>query len=460
MNQRPNILYVFTDQQSADAMSCAGNPDLHTPAMDSLAASGVRFGRAYCTYPLCTPARASMFTGRMPHEVGIDRNNVPIEERFRQEELGHLLSAAGYECVYGGKWHVPEISIPEGHGFRSICPFDDVALPHRCREFLEGPHHRPFFLVASFDNPHNICEWRRQQNVPWGSIGEPPKVEDCPMLPANFAIPPFEPEAIRIITTSNRRMYPGPNYSDDQWRRYRWAYFRLVEKVDAQIGQILDALRDTGLADNTLVIFSSDHGDGNSSHHLVQKSFLYEEAMRVPMIVSMPGVTGRGRVDDAHLISANLDFYTTVCDFSGVEPPAGLKGRSLRPLLDGSDGVDWRDHLVAETHFGSHRCDGRMVRTDRYKYVAYTWGAYREQLFDMERDPGEMVNLAVRSTYRDILQQHRDLLRAWCERTSDGFYGGHYSHRDVPFMVPGDEYPQSVEEIPDETGPSAPDLCN
>jgi arylsulfatase A-like enzyme len=383
-----------------------------------------------------------MFTGRMPHEVGITGNNQPIDDRFRSEELGHLLSAAGYECAYGGKWHVPEISIPEGHGFRSICPFDDVGLPHRVRGFLEAPHERPFFLVASFDNPHNICEYRRQQNLPWGPVGTVPRLEDCPSLPANYAIPPFEPEAIRTISGADPYIYP-PAYSDEQWRQYRWGYYRLVEKVDAQIGQILGALDETGLAENTVVIFSSDHGDAAGSHHLAQKSFLYDEQTHVPFIVRAPGVALAG-VEDAHPISNGADFYATVCDLAGVELPTGIEGCSVLPLLGGGTGIEWHDHVVAETHWDNHRCDGRMVRTDRFKYVAYTWGTYREALYDMERDPGEMVNLAVRSRYAGVLQQHRNLLRNWCARTHDSFYGHHYSHPEQPFIVPGDEYPQSL----------------
>jgi arylsulfatase A-like enzyme len=448
---RPNILFICTDQQSASALSCAGHPDVSTPALDRLAQSGVRFTQSYCTYPLCTPARASMFSGRMPHEVGITGNDQPIDERFRQEELGHLLSAAGYECIYGGKWHVPEIAIPEGHGFRSICGFDDVALPHRVAEALRDPQARPFFLVASFDNPHNICEWRRQQNVPWGPIGAspggedppnaPPRMEECPSLPANYAIPPFEPEAIRIISGANPRIYPDARYTPEQWRRYRWGYYRLVEKVDAQIGQILNVLDETGLAENTVVIFTSDHGDAAGSHHLAQKSFLYQEQTNVPFIVRVPGGPA-GRVDDRHLISNGLDLYATICDLAGVDLPLGIEGRSVLPLLDAPD-APWTDHLVAETHWRGNNCDGRMVRTAQFKYVAYSWGAYREALYDLKNDPGEMVNLAVRSTYAVVLQQHRDLLRAWCARTSDTFYGHHYSHRDLPFIVPGDLYPQS-----------------
>jgi arylsulfatase A-like enzyme len=446
MPNRSNILYIFTDQQFAGAMSCAGNEDLHTPAMDRIAAQGVRFENATCTYPLCTPSRASMIAGRYPHELGITGNGQPIDPAFRAQELGHLLTGAGYDCAYGGKWHVPEIAMPEGHGFRVISGFDDPGLPGACRAFLAEEHDRPFFLVAGFDNPHNICEWRRQQNVPWGEIGAPPRVEACPMLPANFAIPPYEPEAIRIIAGQNPRIYPDDRYSDEQWRRYRWAYYRLVEQVDALIGQILDALDETGQAEKTVILFSSDHGDGHGAHHLVQKSFLYDEAVRVPMVVSAPWAEQAGAVVADLPISNGLDVYATVCDLAGVALPEGCEGRSLMPFLTGDapEAGAWREAAVSETYFAAHNCAGRLVRTRRYTYVAYEWGAYREQLFDMEQDPGEMVNLAVYDKYADVLQRHRDLLRAWCARTGDTFYGHHYAHPDIPFMVPGDPYPQST----------------
>jgi arylsulfatase A-like enzyme len=444
MSSKPNILYIFTDQQYGGAMSCTGNADLATPAMDRLADEGVRFEQAYCTYPLCTPSRASMFAGRYPHELSITDNNQPIHEDCRPAELGHLLCQAGYECVYGGKWHIPEISMPNGHSFRQISDFDDPGLPGACEKFLAGRHAQPFFLVASFDNPHNICEWRRQQNVPWGEIAPPPRVEDCPMLPANFAIPPFEPEAIRTITGSNPRIYPDARYSEEQWRRYRWAYYRLVERVDELIGSILAALDRYGLSEDTVVLFSSDHGDGNGAHHLVQKSFLYEESVRVPLIVRIPGSPAGGSVNRSHLVSNGLDIYATVCDLAGIEVPQDARGLSLVPLASSRGATPpWREHVVAETHFAQHRCEGRMVRTPRYKYVAYSWGAYREQFFDLERDPGEMVNLAVSSRYARALQHHRDLLRAWCDRTGDTFSGHHYSHPEIPYMVPGDAYPQT-----------------
>jgi arylsulfatase A-like enzyme len=419
-----NILFIFTDQQCASAMSCAGNGDLHTPAMDRLARGGVRFDRAYATQPLCTPARASLFTGRMPHTVGVTRNNQAIQERWRGQELGDVLGRAGYDCVYGGKWHVPEISLPEGHGFRPLAPFGDAGLAGACAAYLRDAPRRPFCLVASFDNPHNICEWARNQPLPWGPIPLPASVEDCPSLPPNFAPPSGEPEIIRIEQACNHRFYPTTGFSEAEWRQYRFAYYRLVEKVDAQIGLVLAALDEAGLTDSTLVVFSSDHGDGCGAHRWNQKSVLYEEVVRVPLIVSGPGVAAAGRTEAARLISCGLDLFPTFCDYAGAEAPAGLPGLSLRPLIEGRAPQDWRDEVVVETLFDGNRgynTTGRMLRTDRWKYVVYSMGRNREALFDLQHDPGECENLAADPRGRDALADHRRRLALWCEREADPF---------------------------------------
>jgi len=439
-DRRPNILYLFTDQQCADAMSCAGNPDVQTPAMDRLAADGVRFDRTYCTFPLCTPSRASMFTGRMPHELKMKRNEIPIDESLREQELGRLLSSAGYECVYGGKWHVPEASLPDDgtHGFRRICDLNDNRLARRCVEFLSTKHDKPFFLVASFDNPHNIWDWGAGKPMPWGRIGDPPAPGDCPNLPANHAIAPFEPRVIREFRRRDSMLNAALSFTEDDWRRYRWVYYRLVEKVDAEIGRILNALRENGLEEDTVVIFSCDHGEQLGAHRMIEKWVMHDEAMRVPLIVRGKGVSNPGRVD-SRLVSGGPDLYKTICDYARVDPPEGPAGLSLRPLLEGRDGGAWREFVAAETRFAVWAgIEGRMVRTDGYKYIAYAWGCgpLQEQLFDMQRDPGEMVNLAVQSRSRDVRKRHRDLLSGWCERTTDAFgYQPWYPQR--PFAVPG-----------------------
>jgi arylsulfatase A-like enzyme len=429
--ERPNILYIFTDQQGANSMSCAGNGDLQTPAMDRLAAEGVRFERTYCAQPLCTPSRSSMFTGLMPHQTGAPRNEMAISEHLRQQEMGTVFAAAGYECAYGGKWHVPGLTIQDGHGFRRISPIGsqrpnlnggDDHLVEACEAFLRQQHEQPFLLVASFDNPHNICEYANELGLPQGPIPAPPSVEECPALPANSAVPPDEPEAIRFEQSADPFMYPTADYTIDDWRRYRWAYYRLVEKVDAMIGRILDVLDEQGLWENTLVVFSSDHGDGGGAHQWNQKCVLYEESVRVPLIVRGPGSGPKGFADREHLVCNGLDLLPTFCDYAGIKPPAGLSGASLRQLVEGRQPTSWREGVVVETVFDGdcgRATVGRMVRTDRYKYVVYEWGTRREQLFDLEQDPGEMVNLIASTSHANVLEDHRRRLYARCEKTGD-----------------------------------------
>lgn len=433
---KPNILLIITDQQSYAAMSCAGNAELQTLAMDRLASEGVLFEQAHCTYPLCTPSRASLFTGRMPHEVGVHHNGEGIGALFSANEIGFLARQAGYDCVYGGKWHVPEIAMPDGeHGFRTTCGFDDTHLADRCIDYIESAPDGPFFMVASYDNPHNICEWARNQVLPWGPISLA-ALEDCPNLPLNHAIPAFEPEAIRLVQSWQHRPYPTRDFSESEWRQYRHAYFRLVEKVDAEIGRILDALDRTGQRDNTLVVFTSDHGDGMGAHRWNQKSILYDEVVRVPLIVCPPGKAKGGMVDGDHLVSNGLDLLPTLCDYAGLPTPDGLAGASLRPLIEGCDPVEWRDQIVVETELSrSPAMSARMVRTERYKYAVYSYGRNREQLIDMHDDPGEMVNLAVERRYRDVLGEHRRRLYEWCVDTGD-LFEDHYSHPGHP-VVPG-----------------------
>jgi arylsulfatase A-like enzyme len=237
----------------------------------------------------------------------------------------------------------------------------------------------------------------------------------CPPVPANSGIPDLEPECItrRFVEIRPFRAYIRANWSDDQWRLHRWAYCRLTETVDEQIGIVLDALRDAGLENNTLIVFTSDHGDMDSAHKLEHKSVLYEESVRIPFIMSLPGAIPKGAVDNTHFVSNGLDLLPTLCDYAGIETPAGLPGRSVRPLAEGKAVETWRDFVVSETECG------RMVRTDRFKYCLYNSGARRELLTDLKDDPGEMKNLAETLAFSNVLDQHRRLLRGWVEKTGD-----------------------------------------
>ncbi|MFB6218336.1 MAG: sulfatase [Halobacteriaceae archaeon] len=430
MPDRPNVLLVVTDQQFAGAMGCA-NDDLATPAMDGLADRGTRFPNAYCPYPLCTPARASLLTGRPPHEVGVMENNQHIDDEYLADGLGRVFAAAGYDCGYAGKFHVPDIALPaeNDHGFERLCGFDDHAVPEACAEFVERDRGAPFLLVASFDNPHNICEWARGQPLPWGPIEEPP-VAECPTLPANFHPPAFEPGVIREQEADPDRAYVAFHGDPADWRRYRNAYYRLVERVDRRVGRVLNALDAAGEREDTVVVFLSDHGDGHGAHRLNQKSYLYEEQTRVPLLVDAPD-GGGGRVDD-RLVAAGLDLLPTLADYAGID--VERRGRSLRPAVAGDD-ADGRESVVVQT---ATPVPGRMVRTERYKYVVYARGQRREQLFDLRADPGEMVDLADDAAHAGVLEDHRERLLEWCLETGDCFEE-HYAHPGLP-TIPGYEY--------------------
>ncbi|MHC4343115.1 MAG: sulfatase family protein, partial [Planctomycetota bacterium] len=187
---------------------------------------------------------------------------------------------------------------------------------------------------------------------------------------------------------------------------------RLTEMVDKEVGIVLDALREAGLEDNTLIVFSSDHGDMDAAHKMEHKSVLYEESVRVPFIMSYRGVIPEGVVDDTHLVSNGLDLLGTLCDYAGIKIPEGLQGLSLRPLAEGKKAA-WRDYVVSESQ------NGRMLQTDRFKYCVYDSGRGREQLIDLKSDPGEMKNLAERAGFKDVLAKHRQLLHKWVTKNND-----------------------------------------
>lgn len=429
---KSNVLLIITDQQHAGMLSCAGNRYVRTPVLDSLAASGARFERAYCANPVCAPSRFAMMTGVLPSRIGMEKNDDmnPVSGEILAHSLGRVFRDAGFETAYGGKLHTPmklgEIS------FDLLTKDERGGLADACANFLRTKRQRPFLLVASFINPHDICymaleDYIRVKQIEWPAVqrarkelqvmNEALKLPDgvsredffaklCPPLPANFEVPPGEAEAVWKADNRDYRHYLRANWSAEQWRLHRWAYARLTEKVDAEIGKVLAALREGGLEDNTLVVFTSDHGEMDGAHRLEHKSVPYEEATRVPFILSRKGVVKAGLVDREHLVSSALDLIPTLCDFAGIPKPAALHGRSVRPLAEGR-AVAWRDSLVIEG--GSFR----VLHTARLKYVAYDSGARREQLLDLKKDPGEMQNLVPDPAHAEILASHRQSLVRW-----------------------------------------------
>lgn len=428
--ERPNILIIMTDQHTADAMSNAGNKDLRTPAMDKLAANGVRFNKAYCAQPLCTPSRTAIFSGKMPSETGFVGNAPEKDGQWPDSLLmmGKIFQDGGYKTGYVGKWHLPVPTTEVNqHGFEFIqntnfLDYNDAGTPAYCARFIKENKSVPFLLVASFLNPHDICEWARGEALKMDVLEDAPAPHLCPELPANWKKPTHEPEMIREQQKVSFRTYPTVDWTADQWRQYRWAYNRLVEKVDNYIEMVLASLKKYGVEKNTIIIFTADHGDGYAGHSWNQKQVLYEESAKVPFIISKMG-QWKPRVDDM-LVCNGTDIIPTICGFAGIERPRTLKGVDISKKI-ANPSKNLRDTLVIETAFADNEellgINGRAVITKDFKYIVYDKGNIREQLFDLVKDPGEITNLAVGAAHKKKLIQMRTYLKQWCNANGDNF---------------------------------------
>ena len=431
---RPNILIIMTDQQTADAMSIAGNKDLHTPAMDRLAQNGVRFTRAYCAQPLCSPSRSAIMSGKMPYETGFIGNAPEKDGQWPDNLLmmGKIFQNGGYKTGYVGKWHLPVPTTKKSqHGFEYIentnfQDYNDAATPSFCARFIKENKNTPFLLVASFLNPHDICEWARDEDLKMDVLKDAPPPDQCPALPANWQIPAHEPKIVRDQQkTVGLRTYPSVNYTPEKWRQYRWAYNRLVEKVDSYIEMVMASLKKYGVEKNTIIIFTADHGDGYAGHSWNQKQILYEESAKIPFIISKIG-EWQPRTDDM-LVCNGTDIIPTICGFTGVPKPVYLKGIDISKKI-ANPTQNLRDTLVIETDFADNEellgISGRAVITKDFKYIVYNKGDLKEQLFNLTTDPGEITNLAVNKSYKKELIAMRRYLKQWCKENRDPFTSG------------------------------------
>jgi len=420
--RKPNIIYIFTDQQSATMMSCTGNNSLKTPAMDYLAANGVRFERAYCANPVCVPSRTAMITGRFPDTYGIRSNSnasgFKPAEGYAETHIGtQLKKRAGYDIAYGGKVHLPPELYPDKFGFEVISTGRKMDLSEDAVKYIKRDHDKPYYLVLSYINPHDICYYHRTDLKPHAAVEALKKQaatipdfyesEECPPLPPNFPPQPDEPaayEAMKQITLDNKK-----NITEEEWRLSRWMYARMTEIVDAEINVVLDALKETGQEENTVVIFSSDHGDNEGAYRLHGKGTFNEQSIRIPFIIMDKGGNQKaGSVDDQHLIVNGLDLLPTVLDYAGVPNAKGdPRGRSVRPLVEGKE-VPWREDVGVESQFG------RMVMNDRFKYIEYDIDRNIEvRLRDLKNDPYEKTHFTADPEYAPVLARMNEMFTRW-----------------------------------------------
>ena len=285
--QQKNILIIICDQLSATALSAYGNTYSSTPNLDGLAARSAVMEYAYTSCPLCQPARASFWTSRYPHQTGV-LSNLPDQGFPAVSDdiptLGELFSHAGYDCVHFGKTHdygalrgfkvieSEEIHVPRTN---PAIKFDyetylDIDTTEKSVQYLSSRPEGPFLMVSDLQNPHNICAYIGEHSEGYGDF---PLERELPPLPENFDFDDIanRPEFIQYLCCAHRRQRQASGWKEDDFRHYLYAYYYYLSMVDKQIGQILEALLKSGAADQTMVVFLADHGEGMASHHLVTK---------------------------------------------------------------------------------------------------------------------------------------------------------------------------------------------
>ena len=447
-DNRPNFLVFLTDQQRGDALGCSGNPHIRTPHLDRLAGQGARFAQAHTNNPICIPARASLISGCWGVQNKILSNlSVPggcMDARF--VTIPQILRREGYLCQAIGKMHfVPRRNhygfdrmqlmeevpgwrqddeylmylkemgfghIREVHGVRrelymqpqfSLLPPEHHGtnwVADRTIEFLRANAARPFFCMAGWIAPHppwNVPESLAHEYDP-GSLPLPRRCRE-------------ELEHLHPFAKHLEECMELNGASDEKLRVIKAMYYTSVTMVDSAVGRILSSLDELGLAERTVVIFLSDHGEMLGDHWTWQKKLFYEASVRIPLIVRCPGRIAPGTVCD-ELVS-NLDVVPTILEAAGLDYPGqpDLPGQSLLGLLDGRTGG--REVLFGECEFGQHLMF--MARTKRYKYV-YTLRGGVEELFDLYDDPDEFRNVAGLADYQQVRRDLRGRLVDWLRR--------------------------------------------
>lgn len=438
MKKPNNILIIVADQLSQKAVGVYGNKHASTPAIDSIADNGVRFANAYTPCPLCCPARASFWTGQLPHVTQVESNGrdwpiINVHEEI--STLGTVFSKVGYECVHFGKKHdagtlrgfdcAPENEL-ETQG-SAAWPLDydtkrDTFTTRKAVEYLKQDHARPFVMVADINNPHDICNWIGAFKGEHDDISGPGLL---PPLPDNFENEDWEnrPLPIQYICCSHRRLMQASHWTESNYRHYLAAYYHYVNRADSCIEPILKALEASDAADNTLIVFMADHGDGMGAHRMVTKQVSFiEETARVPFIFAGPGISGKNRIETKQLVSLD-DLFPTLCDYARLTCPNDIYGKSLMPYLsDAETDTPLREYVVSEwtTEWGFTVSPGRMIRSNRYKYTSYLEDG-GEELFDLENDPGEVRSLVNVPEFKAVLEQHRAMLQRHIKETGDNF---------------------------------------
>ena len=412
-----NLLFVFADQLRAGDLGCEGNPDALTPHLDALAAEGVRFTNAVSTCPVCTPYRASLLTGKYPLSNGMVVNDVRLP--VTETSIAHVLREAGYATGYFGKWHLDG---PYRGGFIPPGPrrqgFEEWAVAECCHDYMKSWYYR--------DDPEPI--WIEGYDADHFTDLTLDFIGDCSRPFAAFLSwgPPHNPyeqmpEEYRLHDPAALTLRPNVPAEDEALARTQYCgYYDHVSALDRCLGRLREGLAQAGLAENTLVVFTSDHGDMLRSHGLFEKQLPYEESIAVPFIACQPGVLPAGQTA-ATLLNVP-DLMPTLLGQLGLACPAQVEGADLSCALRGEAGAEPTSAFLANpVPFMPGRSipEWRGVRTATHTYAETREGPWL--LFDNERDPYQQTNLAAVPEAAATRAELQGELRGWLDRLGDEF---------------------------------------
>ncbi len=439
----PNILLMMTDQER-----WPGNlpSTLRRPHMDRLLSHAVRFDNTFCAYPLCSPSRSAMFSGLYPHQSGVTQNMIfPVGEEPLDPSVPHIgsvLASAGYKIGYKGKWDMSKgptyylVNLSDrgragDYGYEGHCgdvpdqeyahAADDQVVNMACDWIKKQDRNNPWFLTCSIINPHDIChpQLKPDQTIRPDVTLPDSLHDDLKTKPAD-QLKLRESKLAHFSTTLNPNAKPFYKYEERDWKLFLSFYYDLIEQTDAYIGRLFRALEDTGMLDNTIIVYTSDHGELGGAHGFSGKYMGYEEDLHVPLYFYHPALLA----DQVDTMVSNVSIGPTISSLAGVEWPAKVPGRDLSAWLRGEDGP--REDAIfseSETHVNAlvyKKVDAmRMIRTRKWKYSYSFYDVRDGQLYDLEADPIEMNNLFHDPAHKGIRKELEQRLRAWQSETGD-----------------------------------------
>lgn len=426
---RPNIIFILTDDQRWDAMHCAGNDLIFTPNLDRLALDGIRFQNAYVTTPICAASRATILTGLYERSHGYTFTKPPVTPDLLKESYPYLLRKSGYHTGFIGKFGV---NIEEGW-IDSLFDYRNVTAYPYWKEIngekihltdLHGEYatsfldsckpEEPFCLSLSFWAPHAVDESKEQYFWP----------EWCDTLYRNTIIP--------VPRTSTPEVFNShPDFIRNSFSRERWywrfdspdkyqemvkGYYRMISGIDAVIGRIREKLTERGMAGNTIIIFMADNGYFLSDRQLADKWLMYEQSLRVPLLIFDPRIPAKHRGKVTEIPGLNVDVDPTILEFAGIKVPESAHGQSLVPIARG-ESVQPREFLLFEHLWDFESIpQSECVRSDQFKFIRYPQHPGFDEFYDLKNDPDEIRNLVPDPASSQRIMDYRNKLDSLIQR--------------------------------------------